>query len=145
LLGDRRLQVNFKYLNTPLELQYLNQYHGVQHPLSNTRLAPLFGLPYAPKYQTPYGPLWGGQATTYAQQPAQAAQPTYPAAPAQPVYAAQPAQPAQAAQPAYTGQPAQTQPQPDLQYQPTPQQVYATPFYLEPQQFSQPQTYPQAS
>merc|ERR1711862_859709 len=53
LLGDRRLQVNFKYLNTPLEVQYLNQYHGVQHPLSNTRLAPLFGLPYAPKYPTP--------------------------------------------------------------------------------------------
>merc|ERR1711862_955687 len=132
LLGDRRLQVNFKYLNTPLEVQYLNQYHGVQHPLSNTRLAPLFGLPYAPKYPTPYGSLWGGQATTYAQQPAQAAQPTYPAAPAQPAYTGQP------------GQPAQTQPQPDLQYQPTPHQVYATPFYLEPQQFSQPQTYPQA-
>merc|ERR1711963_752312 len=80
LLGDRRLQVNFKYLNTPLEVQYLHQYHGVQHPLSNTRIAPLFGLPYAPKYQSPYNHLWGAQSSAYTQQPAQTAYPAQPQA-----------------------------------------------------------------
>jgi len=38
--------VQVDYLNTPLEWQYLNQYHGLKHPLSYTRLGQQFGLGY---------------------------------------------------------------------------------------------------
>merc|ERR1711962_783920 len=119
-LGKRNLQVSLNYLNTPQEAQYLNQYHGLQHPLSYTRLAPHFGLPYNPSplvAQSPFANLWGQQqgqvaaapATTTAQPvapgtayaaPAAPATPTEPAMPAQPVYAQQPEQSAPA-QPLY--------------------------------------------
>jgi len=46
LHGKRKLSVQVDYLNTPLEWQYLNQYHGLKHPLSYTRLGQQFGLGY---------------------------------------------------------------------------------------------------
>merc|ERR1712142_309573 len=53
LLGKRRVRVQLKYLNSPLEWQYLGQYHGLRHPLTYTKVAPVFGMPYKP-YQSPY-------------------------------------------------------------------------------------------
>jgi len=54
--------VQLNYLNTPLEYQYLNQYHGIQHPLTNTQLAQPYGLnsgtPQAIGYQTPITPAY---------------------------------------------------------------------------------------
>jgi len=38
LLGKRKLTVSVNYGNTPLEYQYLNQYHGIPHPLKGTRV-----------------------------------------------------------------------------------------------------------
>jgi hypothetical protein len=38
------LSVQASYLNTPLEYQYLNQYHGINHPLTYTPLAQQYGL-----------------------------------------------------------------------------------------------------
>merc|ERR1712112_267019 len=70
LLGDRRLSVSLKYLNTPLEVQYLNQYHGLKHPLSQTRIGAYFGLPYSPFHQTPYAQLWPGAQNAQTAQPA---------------------------------------------------------------------------
>merc|ERR1712202_54790 len=52
LLGKRKLTVSVNYGNTPLEYQYLNQYHGFPNPLSGTPLGPRFGLP-GPKYVPP--------------------------------------------------------------------------------------------
>merc|ERR1719466_384924 len=40
LLGKRKLTVSVNYGNTPLEYQYLNQYHGIPHPLKGTRVGP---------------------------------------------------------------------------------------------------------
>jgi len=63
LLGRQRLSVQLNYLNTPLEYQYLNQYHGIQHPLTNTQLAQPYGLssgiPQAIGYQAPSNPVTG--------------------------------------------------------------------------------------
>jgi len=63
LLGRQRLSVQLNYLNTPLEYQYLNQYHGIQHPLTNTQLAQPYGLssgvPQAFGYQAPNSPVTG--------------------------------------------------------------------------------------
>merc|ERR1712198_741214 len=70
LLGDRRLSVSLKYLNTPHEVQYLNQYHGLKHPLSQTRIGAYFGLPYSPFHQTPYAQLWPGVQNAQTAQPA---------------------------------------------------------------------------
>jgi len=62
LLGRQRLSVQLNYLNTPLEYQYLNQYHGIQHPLTNTPLAQPYGLssgiPQAIGYQAPNTPVY---------------------------------------------------------------------------------------
>merc|ERR1719394_364097 len=35
-LGKRKLQVQVDFGNVPLEWEYLNQYHGVRHPLAMT-------------------------------------------------------------------------------------------------------------
>ena len=40
LLGQRKLQVQVGFGNIPLEWEFLNQYHGVQHPLANTHFGP---------------------------------------------------------------------------------------------------------
>ena len=44
-LGNRKLSVQVDYLNSPLEYQYLNQYHGFQHPLAGTSLGDYFNVP----------------------------------------------------------------------------------------------------
>merc|ERR1719319_604659 len=46
--GKKKLQVQVDYGNVPLEWEYLNQYHGIQHPLAMTRFAQKYGLPGAP-------------------------------------------------------------------------------------------------
>merc|ERR1712080_356057 len=43
-LGQQRLNVQVDYLNTPLGYQYLNQHHGLSHPLSHTPFASQYGL-----------------------------------------------------------------------------------------------------
>jgi len=43
-LGQQRLNVQVDYLNTPLGYQYLNQHHGLSHPLSHTPFASRYGL-----------------------------------------------------------------------------------------------------
>ena len=67
LLGRQRLSVQLNYLNTPLEYQYLNQYHGIQHPLTNTQLAQPYGLssgtPQANGYQASNTPVYPNPAT----------------------------------------------------------------------------------
>merc|ERR1711862_702868 len=49
------------------EYQYLNQYHGIQHPLTNTQLAQPYGLssgiPQANGYQAPNTPVYPNPAT----------------------------------------------------------------------------------
>jgi len=62
LLGRQRLSVQANYLNTPLEYQYLNQYHGIKHPLTYTPIAQQYGLsnvaPQTAGYtQMPNGPV----------------------------------------------------------------------------------------
>merc|ERR1719370_742254 len=51
-LGKRKLQVQVDFGNVPLEWEYLNQYHGVRHPLSMTAFGPKYGLagPPAPMF-----------------------------------------------------------------------------------------------
>merc|ERR1711962_1245538 len=39
-LGKRKLQVQVEFGNVPLEWEYLNQYHGVRHPLAMTAFGP---------------------------------------------------------------------------------------------------------
>merc|ERR1719187_1417263 len=57
-LGKRKLQVQVDFGNVPLEWEYLNQYHGVRHPLSMTAFGPKYGLagPPAPMFDYGYGP-----------------------------------------------------------------------------------------
>merc|ERR1719309_920293 len=60
LLGKRKLTVSVNYGNTPLEYQYLQQYHGMPNPLSGTPLGPSLGLPgppgpYGQSHMNPYG------------------------------------------------------------------------------------------
>merc|ERR1711962_818781 len=43
-LGKRKLQVQVDFGNVPLEWEYLNQYHGVRHPLAMTAFGPKYGL-----------------------------------------------------------------------------------------------------
>merc|ERR1719435_141741 len=54
-LGKRKLQVQVDFGNVPLEWEYLNQYHGIQHPLAMTRFAQKYGLPGAPPPTMTYG------------------------------------------------------------------------------------------
>merc|ERR1712013_155905 len=51
-LGERKLQVQVDFGNVPLEWEYLNQYHGVRHPLAMTAFGPKYGLagPPPPMY-----------------------------------------------------------------------------------------------
>merc|ERR1719153_1756240 len=63
-LGKRKLQVQVDFGNVPLEWEYLNQYHGVRHPLSMTAFGPKYGLagPPAPMFDYgvgPTGPIGG--------------------------------------------------------------------------------------
>merc|ERR1711874_723160 len=57
-LGKRKLQVQVDFGNVPLEWEYLNQYHGVRHPLAMTAFGPKYGLagPPAPMYDYGFGP-----------------------------------------------------------------------------------------
>merc|ERR1719454_2091352 len=61
-LGKRKLQVQVDFGNVPLEWEYLNQYHGVRHPLSMTAFGPKYGLagPPPPMYDYGYGPVQQG-------------------------------------------------------------------------------------
>merc|ERR1712013_731941 len=62
-LGKRKLQVEVDFGNVPLEWEYLNQYHGVRHPLSMTAFGPKYGLagPPPPMYDYGYGPVQQGR------------------------------------------------------------------------------------
>merc|ERR1719187_3075836 len=57
-LGKRKLQVQVDFGNVPLEWEYLNQYHGVRHPLAMTVFGPKYGLagPPPPMYDYGFGP-----------------------------------------------------------------------------------------
>jgi len=57
-LGKRKLQVQVDFGNVPLEWEYLNQYHGVRHPLAMTAFGPKYGLagPPAPMFDYGFGP-----------------------------------------------------------------------------------------
>merc|ERR1719323_2229449 len=61
-LGKRKLQVQVDFGNVPLEWEYLNQYHGVRHPLAMTVFGPKYGLagPPPPMYDYGYGPVQQG-------------------------------------------------------------------------------------
>merc|ERR1719244_2434947 len=48
-LGKRKLQVQVDFGNVPLEWEYLNQYHGVRHPLAMTAFGPKYGLAGPPR------------------------------------------------------------------------------------------------
>merc|ERR1719308_369856 len=54
-LGKRKLQVQVDFGNVPLEWEYLNQYHGVRHPLSMTAFGPKYGLGGQPAPIVDYG------------------------------------------------------------------------------------------
>merc|ERR1719357_2235140 len=62
-LGKRKLQVQVDFGNVPLEWEYLNQYHGVRHPLAMTAFGPKYGLagPPSPMYDYGYGPVQQGR------------------------------------------------------------------------------------
>merc|ERR1719268_539533 len=62
-LGKRKLQVQVDFGNVPLEWEYLNQYHGVRHPLAMTAFGPKYGLagPPSPMYDHGYGPVQPGR------------------------------------------------------------------------------------
>merc|ERR1712240_763130 len=62
-LGKRKLQVQVDFGNVPLEWEYLNQYHGVRHPLAMTAFGPKYGLagPPTPMYDYGFGPVQQGR------------------------------------------------------------------------------------
>merc|ERR1719187_117068 len=62
-LGKRKLQVQVDFGNVPLEWEYLNQYHGVRHPLAMTAFGPKYGLagPPSPMFDYGYGPVQQGR------------------------------------------------------------------------------------
>merc|ERR1719153_1786511 len=62
-LGKRKLQVQVDFGNVPLEWEYLNQYHGLRHPLAMTAFGPKYGLdgPPSPMYDYGYGPVQQGR------------------------------------------------------------------------------------
>jgi hypothetical protein len=125
-LGNRKLTVAVDYLNTPLEYQYLNQYHGFQHPLAGTQLGSYFNIPSPQQqnYQTSQ-PQYQQQ-TSYQTAPAQQYQTSsqYQAAPAQQYQQQTPYQTAPAQQyqqpPQYQAAPAQQQAAQQQPAQPTP-------------------------
>merc|ERR1719369_2196106 len=59
---EKNLQVQVDFGNVPLEWEYLNQYHGVRHPLAMTAFGPKYGLagPPAPMFDYGYGPVQQG-------------------------------------------------------------------------------------
>merc|ERR1719188_2362675 len=125
-LGKKRLSVHVDYLNTPLGYQYLNQYHGVQHPLTHTPFANIYGIS-----SHGHGSSYGGNHyyDRYSHQ-------TYPAPQAyngghaqQQTYQSQPQ--------AYQAQP-QAQPQ---AYQAQPQAYQAQPQAYQAQRQAQTQAY----
>merc|ERR1711972_233809 len=61
-LRKRKLQVQVDFGNVPLEWEYLNQYHGVRHPLAMTAFGPKYGLagPPPPMYDYGFGPVQQG-------------------------------------------------------------------------------------
>merc|ERR1719184_266967 len=65
-LGKRKLQVQVDFGNVPLEWEYLNQYHGVRHPLAMTAFGPKYGLagPPSPMYDYGYSPVQQGRPPT---------------------------------------------------------------------------------
>merc|ERR1711899_305841 len=73
LLGRQRLSVQASYLNTPLEYQYLNQYHGINHPLTYTPLAQQYGLNNAGQQSAGYTQMPNAPVSYQAPAPA----PTY--------------------------------------------------------------------
>merc|ERR1711973_739601 len=60
-LGKRKLQVQVDFGNVPLEWEYLNQYHGVRHPLAMTAFGPKYGLVQQGGLPMP-SPFFGQQA-----------------------------------------------------------------------------------
>merc|ERR1712193_33388 len=52
---ERKLQVQVDFGNVPLEWEYLNQYHGVRHPLAMTAFGPKYGLAGPPAPMFDYG------------------------------------------------------------------------------------------
>merc|ERR1712240_863067 len=62
-LGKRKFQVQVDFGNVPLEWEYLNQYHGVRHPLAMTAFGPKYGLagPPSPMFDYGYGPVQQGR------------------------------------------------------------------------------------
>merc|ERR1711928_7193 len=62
-LGKRKLQVQVDFGNVPMEWEYLNQYHGVRHPLAMTAFGPKYSLdgPPSPMYDYGYGPVQQGR------------------------------------------------------------------------------------
>jgi len=114
--GKRRLRIQFKYLNSPLEYEYLGKHHGIRHPLTYTPIAPIFGFPYQPWWQSQAKGHGANQ--QYGQ--AQPAQQYGQAQPAQPYAQPKPVQP-------------YTQPKPAQPYaQPKPAQPYAQPKPAQP-------------
>merc|ERR1719192_840475 len=59
---QKQLQLQVDFGNVPLEWEYLNQYHGVRHPLAMTAFGPKYGLagPPPPMYDYGYGPVQQG-------------------------------------------------------------------------------------
>jgi len=111
-LGKRRLSVQVEKLNTPLEYQFLQQYHDFGHPLAGTQLGNLFNIPQpAVKQVSGYS-----RASGYSQPPqtsyttqtygAPATQPTYSAPATPPSYSTSASSPqAYPQQPSYSSQP----------------------------------------
>merc|ERR1719371_166826 len=62
-LGKKKLQVQVDFGNVPLEWEFLNQYHGVRHPLAMTAFGPKYSLdgPPSPMYDYGYGPVQQGR------------------------------------------------------------------------------------
>jgi hypothetical protein len=86
LLGNRKLSVQVDYLNTPLEYQYLNQYHGFQHPLSGTPLGTYFNIPTPPPPQQFQPQIQNQQSSQQQQQQQQQQAPYSPPTAAAPNY-----------------------------------------------------------
>merc|ERR1719357_119637 len=60
-LGKRKLQGQVDFGNVPLEWEYLNQYHGVRHPLAMTAFGPKYSLDGPPSPMYDYGPVQQGR------------------------------------------------------------------------------------
>ena len=113
-LGNRKLSVQVDYLNTPLEYQFLSQYHGIQHPLSGTSLGDYFNVPKPQTQPSAYH----SQSSQYQSQPS-----TYQSQSSQ--YQSQPSM--------YQSQSSQYQSQPSA-YQSQSSQYQSQPSVYQPQQ-----------